>query len=173
MKLEMCSKKAQFVSKVLTLVADFFQRNLDSSIVIFCNSCKQSQHFAVQLEKKLDLMKLSVDVVNINGSLNKIDKFLRIKLFCDNCHSHQGKFHPLVTANASTFGINKHSVTFQVRFEWLCNLLRYFQERGRGSCSQGEQSTCIVYGNLSSYVYLRSQLFVVGNNHDDNTPSFH
>jgi hypothetical protein len=53
-KLELCSKKAQFVLKGLSLVADFLQRNPDSSVVIFCNSQKQSQHILVQLEKKLD-----------------------------------------------------------------------------------------------------------------------
>jgi superfamily II DNA helicase RecQ len=117
MKLEMCSKRAQSVSKGLTLVADFLQHNLDNSVVIFCNSRKQSRHFAVQLEKKLDLMKLSVDVVNINGSLDKIDKFWRIRLFCDDDHSCQGKFCALITTNASNVGINKHSVALQVRFE--------------------------------------------------------
>ncbi len=89
MKLEMCSKKTQFVLKGLTLVADFLQRNLDKSVVIFCNSCKHSQQFALQFEKKLDLMKLSVDVININGSLNKVDKFWRIRLYCDDRHSRQ------------------------------------------------------------------------------------
>ncbi len=70
--------KAQFVGKGMSHVAEFLQRNCDSRIVIFCNSKKQSQHIAIQLEKKLDLMKLSVDVVNINGALDKIDKFMRI-----------------------------------------------------------------------------------------------
>ncbi len=138
MKLEMCSKKAQFVLKRLTLVVDFLQRNLDRSVVIFCNSRKQSQHFALQLEKKLDLMKLSVDVIIINGSLNKIDKFWMIRLFCDDHHSRQGQFRALVTMNASNVGIDKHSVALQVRFEWQRDLLTYFQERGRGSCAQGE-----------------------------------
>jgi hypothetical protein len=153
------------------LDANFLQRNLDSSIVIFCNSRKQSQHFAVQLEKKLDLMKLSIDVVNINGSLDKIDKFWRIRLFCDDRQSSQGNLFALFTTNASNVVINKHSVAFQLRFEWTCNLFTYFQERERGSCSQGEQLTCIVYGDLSSNVYLRSQVLVVGNNDNNNTPS--
>ena len=43
----------------------------------------------------------------------------------------------------------------------------HFQERGRGSRCQGEQSTCIVYGNLPSYVYLRIQLFANANDVDD------
>jgi hypothetical protein len=36
---------------------------------------------------------------------------------------------------------------------------------------QGVESTCLVYNDLSSYVYLRSQLFAVGNNNDDTSPS--
>jgi hypothetical protein len=51
-----------------SLAADFLQSNLESSVVIFCNSHKQSIHVSGQLEKKLDQVKLSVDVVNINGS---------------------------------------------------------------------------------------------------------
>ncbi len=67
-------------------------------------------------------------------------------------------------------GINKHSISIQIRFEWPRNLLTYFQEQGKGSCLQGVQSTCIVYSDLSSYVYLRSQLFAVGNNNDNTSP---
>ncbi len=171
MRLEMCSAKAQFVGKGLSHVAEFLQRNRDSSVVIFCNSRKQSQHVAIQLEKKLDLMKLSVDVVNINGALDKNNKFMGIRLFSDDRHSCQGKFRALVTTNASNVGIDKHSLALQVRFEWPCDLLTYFQERGRGSKLQGANSTCIVYGDLSSYVYLRSQLFAAGNNDDDASPS--
>ncbi len=75
MKLEVCGKKLLFVSKGLAMVADFLELNSDSSVVIFCNSRKQSLHITSHLEKKLDLKKLSVDVLNINGSLDKTDKF--------------------------------------------------------------------------------------------------
>ncbi len=75
MKLDICSKKAQFITKGLNMVADFLYQDQDSSVVIFCNFHKQSQHFSVQLEKKLDIAKLNVDVLNINKPLNKIDKF--------------------------------------------------------------------------------------------------
>jgi superfamily II DNA helicase RecQ len=78
MKMDICSKKAQFVSKGLVVVAEFLQANPHCSAIVFCNSRKQSQ------EKKLDHMRLSVDIININGSLDKIDKFWRIRLFCDN-----------------------------------------------------------------------------------------
>ncbi len=78
MKLDIYSKKAQFVTKGLDIVADFLNSDQDSSVVVFCNSRKQSQHFSVQLEKKLDMAKLDVDVLNINVSLDKINKFWQI-----------------------------------------------------------------------------------------------
>jgi len=94
-----------------------------------------------ELEKKLDHKRLLVDVVNINGSLDKIDKFWPFRLFCDDRHTGHGQFRALVTANTSNVGIDKHSVALQVRFEWPRDLLTYFQERGRGLRCQGEQST--------------------------------
>jgi superfamily II DNA helicase RecQ len=75
MKLEMCAKKAVFVSKGLAMVTNFLEQNTDCSVVIFCNSRQQSLHIASQLEKKLDMKKLAVNVLNINGSLKKTDKF--------------------------------------------------------------------------------------------------
>jgi hypothetical protein len=92
MKMDICSKKSQFVLKVLVVVAKFLQDNPDCSVIVFCNSRKQSQHFAIEFEKKLDHKRLSVDVVNINGSLDKIDKFWRIRLVCDDRHTRHGQF---------------------------------------------------------------------------------
>jgi hypothetical protein len=84
MKLEICAKKALFISKGLAMVTNFLEQNPDCSVVIFCNSRQQLLHIASQLEKKLDMKKLAVDVLNINGSLDKTDKFWRIRIFCDN-----------------------------------------------------------------------------------------
>jgi len=63
------------------MVTSFLEQNPDSSVIIFCNSRQQSLHIASQLEKKLDMKKLAVDVLNINGSLDKTDKFWRIRVF--------------------------------------------------------------------------------------------
>jgi len=62
-------------------------------------------------------------------------------------------------------------VALQVRFELPRDLPTYFQERGRGSLCPGEPSTCILYGDLSSYVYLLIQLFVVDNDVEDDVTS--
>jgi superfamily II DNA helicase RecQ len=145
------------------MVTEFLQLNHDSSVVIFCNSRKQLQHFSFHLDKRLDQAKITIDIFNINGSLNKIDKFWRICLFCDDLHSRQGQFRALVTTNAINVGIDKHSIALQVWFEWPRDLLTYFQERGREFWSQGVRSTCIVFGDFGSFIYLMSQLLILSN----------
>jgi len=161
MRTSICSLKGQFVSKELTLLAKFIRDNQLSSAVVFCNYRKQSQHFRDHLEWKLNELKLNVDnvdVIHINGSLHKTDKFWRICLFCDEDHISKADYRVLVTTNAANVGIDKHSIALQVRFEWLRDLLTYFQERGRGSRQRGTESLCTVYSTLSSYASLVYQL---------------
>ena len=43
-------------------------------------------------------------------------------------------------------------------FDWPCDLLTYFQECGRGSRQPGVKSACVLYADLSSYVFLLCQL---------------
>jgi hypothetical protein len=75
MKTYICSNKGQFISRGLTMIAEFIRVNPTKSAVVFCNSWRQSQHFRDNLERKLNEMKLNVDVIHINGSLHKTDKF--------------------------------------------------------------------------------------------------
>ncbi len=71
----------------------------------------------------------------------------------------------LVTTNAANVGINKASIALQIQFNWPCNLPTYFQEQGRGSQQKGIASTCILYADLSLYVFLVLQQL---NRHTDN-----
>ena len=156
----------------LTLVSEFLRDHNVKSAVIFCNSCHQYQQFQDHLECKLNVLQLNVDVLHINGSLHKTDKFWRICLFCDEGHIQEANFRVLVTTNAAAnVGINKSHIALQVRFDWPRDLLTYFQERGRGSRQPGVRSACVLYADLSSYVFLLRQL-VRGSEHraviDDN-----
>ena len=63
MQLVICSNKSQFVAKGLMLIDDFLLHNPDLSDDVFCNSQKQLQHFTTHREKKLDLAKLAIDVI--------------------------------------------------------------------------------------------------------------
>ena len=74
----------------------------------------------------------------------------------------------MVTTNAANVGIDKSQIALQVRFDWPRDLLTYFQERGRGSRQPGVRSTCVLYADLSSYVFLLCQL-VRGSEHTDIT----
>ncbi len=122
------SNKGQYVLKGLTFVSDYLRDNPSLSSVVFWNFGKQSQHFQDHLEQKLNKMKLNVNVLHINRLLHKTDKFWRIRLFCDEIHMREADFCVLVTTNASNVGINKSSIALQMRFEWLRDLLTYFQE---------------------------------------------
>ena len=75
------------------------------------------KHNLFQLEKKLDQPKLSFDVVNINSTLDKIDIFWQIQIFCNDHQNCQGPFSALSTTNASNVGIDKHSISLQICFE--------------------------------------------------------
>ena len=92
MQTYICSAKGLYVSKGLTLVSEFLRDHTAKSAVIFCNSRHQSQHFRDHLERKLNELQLNVDVLHINGSLHKTDKFWRIRLFCDEGHLQEADF---------------------------------------------------------------------------------
>jgi superfamily II DNA helicase RecQ len=154
MQIHICLAKGLYVSKGLTLVSKFLRDHPMKIAVIFCNSRHQSQHFWDHLERKLNELKLNNDVLHINGLLHKTDKFWRICLFCDEGHIHEADFGVLVTTNAANVGINKSQIALQVRFDRPRDLLTYFQERGHGSRQPGVRSTCILYADLSSYVFF-------------------
>ena len=92
MQTYICSAKGLYVSKGLTLVSEFLRDNTVKSAVIFCNSCHQYQHFQDHLERKLNVLQINVDVLHINGSLHKTDKFWWIRLFCDEGHIQEANF---------------------------------------------------------------------------------
>ena len=107
-------------------------QGIDSCLrILTSNSRHQSQHFRDHLESKLNQSKLNIDILHINGSLHKTDKLWRIRLFCDEGHIHEANFWVLVTTKAANVGIDKSQIALQVRFDWPCDLLTYFQERGR------------------------------------------
>ena len=69
-----------------------------------------------------------------------------------------------MTKNAANVGIDKSHIALQVRFDWPRDLLTYFQERGRGSRQPGVRSACVLYADLSSYVFILCQL-LLGSKH--------
>ncbi len=152
------NNKGQYTAKGLLYVAKLLDKHPSKSVVLFCNSWRQSQHFCDHLEQKLNELKLNLDVIHINGSLHKIDKFWCICLFCDEAHISNFDFRVLITTNTANIGIDKASIALQMWFDWPQDLLTYFQEHCCGLHHKGIKSSCILYADLSSYVILLSQL---------------
>lgn len=159
MEQQLCNK-ADFVKVGLPKAVEFLVEDPDGSIVIFCNSRAQSMKYLKQFESKLNFAHSKVDVVYINGALNKHEKFWRIRLFCgdDKEHIDGMEFRALLTTNAANVGIDKHSVKMEIRFEFVRDLCTYFQEQGRGSRVPGVPSSYYLFLNLESYVYLKKQI---------------
>ncbi len=117
MKTIIIGNKGQYAAKGLTCVAKFLEEHPSDSAVIFCNSPRQSQHFHDHLEHKLNKLKLNLDVTLINGSLHKIYKFWCMHLFCGDTLISDFDFRVLITTNAANAGINKASISLQMRFD--------------------------------------------------------
>ncbi len=152
------SNKGQYVLQGLSFVSKNLQDSLSLSTVVFCNSRKQLQYFCNHLEQKLTKMTLNINVIHINGLLHKIDKFSRICMFCDETHIKEADFRVLVRTNSANVVIEKSSNALQMRFDWPCDLLTYFQKQGRRSWQKGSKSVCILYAVIYFYVSLVLQL---------------
>jgi hypothetical protein len=127
-----------------------------NQVVLWCFVIPANNHSILGIT--LNELKLNVDVIHINGSLHKTDKFWRIRPFCDEGHISEANYCVLVTTNAANVGIDKHSIALQVQFEWPRDLLTYFQERAQGSQQKGTKSLCITYSTLLTYASLVYQL---------------
>jgi hypothetical protein len=101
---------------------------------------------------------LNLDMIHINRSLHKIDKFWRICLFCYETHISEFDFSLLITMNAANIRIDKALIALQMQFNWPRDLLTYLQEHGQGLRQKGTMLSCILCTDLSSYVFLVSQL---------------
>jgi hypothetical protein len=72
MKQVIIMNKGDYVKIGLTRNKDHWAfAESSGKVVLFCNSRPKSYHFSSELEKKLNLIQLDVDVLIINGALNK------------------------------------------------------------------------------------------------------
>ena len=165
--------KGDYVKIGLANVIVHLQQDKECKIVVFCNSRQKSFHYASELERKLDEVDVTdVDVLVINGGLNKHEKFWRIRFFCgsDDEFVEGSRFRALVSTNAANVGIDSSSINMVARFELPRDLMTFFQERGRGG-RKGAPSTSIIYYNSSSYANIMSQILSYNNRPDQANPT--
>jgi hypothetical protein len=95
----------------LTRITEHLQQS-SGKVVLFCNSHPKSYHFSSELQKKLNLIQLDVDVFVINGALNKYERFWWIRVV-----NMSPKTSDLTSTNASNCGIYDSLIDFVVQFE--------------------------------------------------------
>jgi len=131
-----------FVKVGLAAAVSFLTENMELSMCLYCNSHRKSMHLLKEFEKKLNEAGCSVDVIHVHGKLNKHDKFWKNRLFCaiDREFVDDVKFHAMMGTSAANVGIDKLPIAFVTQFQTPRDLPTHFQERGRGSCVQGNPS---------------------------------
>lgn len=154
------TNKGDFVKKGLAEVVQHLIDHPDDSVVVFCNSRTKSLHYLKLLEHKLNASHCGTDCIHIHGALHRMDKFMRIKLFCEarGMELNDMDFRCLLTTNASNVGIDKHSITRQIRDEIPRDLPTYNQEMARGSRVPGKASESHLYYDMKSYVLVKQQI---------------
>ena len=151
-----CGKKA-YAGAGIDEAIDHLRKNAQSKLVLFTNSKRNSFKFVAALERKLDEAKLPVpvDVLHIHGSLLKMEKFWRVRLFCHKIgDSGDANLRALVGTSAVNVGIDNDAIDMVIRFEFPRDLATVFQECGRGSRRRHSKSTCLVMYDLQSFDYM-------------------
>ena len=154
------TNRGDFVKNGLTEVVKHLVANPDDSVIVFCNSRSKSLHYLKLLEHKLNESHCVSDCIHIHGALHRMDKFMRIKLFCEakGVEMEDMDFRVCLTTNAANVGIDKHSITRQIRDEIPRDLPTYNQEMARGSRVPGTASESHLYYDMQSYVLIKKQI---------------
>ncbi len=96
-------------------------KGVDSCVHIFTTAFGKERCDILQLPQAVPALSWplgakvkNLDVIHIDGSLHKIDKFWRIHLFCDELQMTEADFCVLVTTNAAKIGIDKGFIALQI-----------------------------------------------------------
>lgn len=127
-------------------------------IVIFVNTWTRAMHLTSQLEKKCNESELAVDILSLNSSLYKHNKFWRIQFFVTRAHrlanSNSTALSP-PTARISASIITRYMTYSVFIFLTICRL---FSGEQTGSHERGRRSTTHLFVDLASYINLKRQI---------------
>ena len=123
-----CSEKV-YAGGGIDEAADHLRKNVQSKLVLFTNSKSKTFKYVAALERKLDEAELPVpvDVVHIHGSLLKMEKFWRVRLFCHKLDdSGDADLRALVGTSAVHVGIDNNAINMVICFEFPRDLATAF-----------------------------------------------
>ena len=119
-------------------------------ICVFVNFVKECGKCTTLLEDELANKELDIDVININGGLEKEDKFGLVRLFTGSLISPGAHPQVLVATGAANTGIDQILTKLVLRVGLPRNLVTFLQERGRIR----DEGTILVLTNWRLFIKL-------------------
>ena len=145
-------------TKSLDAVVDYAIANPTGCAFVFVNSKAQSHRIVPKLEAKLDMKKVTADLIHIHGSVGKKGKLKLIKLFVQTLRVAGFEPRVLVATSSADVGIHHKDGGFVIIIEWPSDLATYVQRRGRTS-RRGQPSIVIVVAGVSAYLSLIRRIY--------------
>ena len=175
---QICCGKKTYAGAGIDKAVDHLRNSARGKLVLFTNSRSNLFKYVVALERKLDEAKLPlpVDVLHIHGSLLKMEKFWRVRLFChESDDSVDTNLRAMVGTSAVNVGIDDSAIDMVLCFEFPRDLATAFQECGRGSRRRHSKPTCLVMYDLHSFDYTMRMHYLpikLDDNDTDNKEEF-
>ena len=123
-------------------------------VCIFVNFCSETKKWADVLEGKLSEVLLSVDVLQINGNMDKHEKIAFIRLYTSTVKMSNLDPGVLVATAAANTGIDQIQLVHVLRIGLPRCITTMLQERGRNARRIEMQGLFAVFTNRPMFVKL-------------------
>ena len=142
--------------------------NPSSYAAVFVNFKSECVKWAEVLEEQLaeKAMTMTIDVLQINGDMDKHEKFAYIRLFTGDLRMMDFFCRILLATAAANTGIDQESLDFVIRVGLPRCLTTLLQERGRNARILGMLGCYIVFTNWSLFIKLLLTILIPKDNND-------
>ena len=136
--------------------------NPNSYAAMYVNFKSETSKWAGKLERLLATALMSIDVLQINGDMDKVEKFFFIRLFTRAIANPLFLARVLVATAAANTGIDQEMLDFVLRVGLPRCIITALQERGRNARKEGMVGYFVVYTSWLLFIKLMSQVIVEG-----------
>ena len=150
----------------LSPIVQLLKKDRDVRACVFVNFRHEATKWTQVLENLLSDELLSTAVLNVNGDMDKHEKFAFIRLFV--AAIRKGKFNPrvLVATAAANTGIDAPQLVWVLRVGIPRCLITLIQERGRNAREAGLRGMFVILTDWSMFVFLLLSVLATPNSSD-------
>ena len=145
--------------------------NPSSYAAIFVNFKSECVKWAEVLEEQLAEKAMTIDVLQINGDMDKDEKFAYIRLFTGDLKMKDYFCRILLATAAANTGIDQEFLDFVIRVGLPRCLTTLLQERGRNARRMGMVGRYIVFSSWILFLKLLLTILIPRNNNNDAEPT--